>query len=143
MKTILSFACGLLFAIGLGLSGMTQPAIVKGFLNVTGQWDWRLMGVMIGAIGVHALTFRLIMKRTSPILDVRFHVPKIKIVNKKLIVGAALFGLGWGWAGICPGPGIVALASGKTPFVVFVLFMVLGIKLYQWLEPRLPQDLKD
>lgn len=143
MKIILSFVCGLLFAIGLGLSGMTQPAIVKGFLNVTGHWDWRLMGVMIGAIGVHALTFRLIMNRPSPILDVHFHVPKIKIINKKLIVGAALFGLGWGWAGICPGPGIVALASGKTPFIVFVIFMVLGIKLYQWLGPRLPQGLKD
>lgn len=143
MKTVVSFACGFIFALGLGLSGMTQPSIVKGFLDVTGQWDWQLMGVMIGAISVHALTYRLIMKRTSPILDVQFHVPKKTVISKKLILGAALFGLGWGWAGICPGPAIVALASGKTKIIVFVSSMMLGIKVFQWLEPRLPIGLKE
>lgn len=136
MKTYVSFACGLLFALGLGYSGMTQPHIVKGFLNVTGDWDWRLMGVMIGAIGVHVITYKFILKQPTPLLDSEFHVPKTNVINAKLLIGAALFGIGWGWTGICPGPGIVTLASGKLPFILFVLFMLVGMKLFQLFEAR-------
>lgn len=131
MSGLVSFIAGLLFALGLGYSGMTQPHVVRGFLDVFGDWDWRLMGVMIGAIGVHAVTYFLIKKRTSPVLEGSFHLPVTKELDKKLILGSAIFGLGWGWAGICPGPGIVSLASGHMAFIYFVGSMLIGMKIYQ------------
>lgn len=131
MKGFISLAVGLLFALGLGFSGMTQPHIVRGFLDVFGDWDWRLLGVMVGAIGVHALAYRFIMKREYPILETKFHVPSKKDIDARLILGAAIFGLGWGWTGICPGPGIVSLASGELAFVYFVASMLVGMKIFQ------------
>lgn len=127
---------GFIFAIGLGLSGMTQPHIVRGFLDVFGSWDWRLLGVMGGAIGIHAITYRLILKRSSPILDSKFQIPAKKSVDKRLILGATIFGLGWGWAGICPGPGLVALVSGNLAFLYFIGSMLLGMKAFQLIETK-------
>ncbi len=137
MKNIIALISGLIFALGLGLSEMVKPQVVKGFLDVFGDWDFRLMGVMMGAIGVHALTYRLILKRPSPLLDTKFHVPTRKDIDGRLIWGAVLFGLGWGWSGICPGPSLVALASGELSIVYFVVSMLLGMKLFQVLEPKL------
>lgn len=137
MKGFIAFLTGLLFALGLGVSGMTQPHIVRGFLDVFGHWDWRLLGVMAGAVGVHAVAYRLIIKRTSPLLDTKFQIPSRKDLDGKLIAGAVIFGLGWGWAGVCPGPGIVALASGERSFIYFVISMFLGMKIFQWLDARL------
>ena len=137
MKGLIALLSGLIFSIGLGFSGMTQPHIVRGFLDVTGSWDWRLMGVMIGAIGVHVITFRLILKRNSPVLAEKFLIPSRKDIDKRLILGAIIFGLGWGWAGICPGPGIVGLASLRSEFVVFILFMLLGMKMFQFSENKM------
>ena len=131
MKSVISFMVGILFALGLGVSGMTQTHIVRGFLDVFGAWDWSLMGVMIGAIGVHAVFYRLMSHRTSPLLDTKFYLPTKKDIDAKLILGAALFGLGWGWAGICPGPGIVSLASGEISFLYFIGSMLVGMKLFQ------------
>lgn len=136
MKNLISFIVGLLFAIGLGVSGMTQTHIVRGFLDVFGTWDWHLMGVMIGAIGVHAITYQLILKRKTPLLESKFYIPNRTDLDKKLIWGAALFGLGWGWAGICPGPGIVALASGNTNIMLFVLSMIVGMVLFKFIESK-------
>ncbi len=136
MKGLISLMMGILFAIGLGISGMTQPHIVHGFLDIFGEWDWRLMGVMIGAIAVHAITFRLIMKRPSPVLDTDFKLPTKKDFDAKLILGAMIFGIGWGWTGICPGPGIVSLASGNISFLYFVGSMLVGMKIFQLVEKR-------
>jgi uncharacterized membrane protein YedE/YeeE len=136
MRGLIAFLVGVLFALGLGMSGMTQPRIVRGFLDVLGQWDWRLMGVMIGAIGVHAIAFPLIMKKKSPLLDTEFKVPDKKHIDSRLVLGAIIFGLGWGWAGICPGPGIVALASGKMEFIYFIGSMLIGMKLYQLIDKK-------
>ena len=136
MKSLISYLVGVLFALGLGVSGMTQPHIVRGFLDVFGQWDWRLIGVMIGAIGVHAILFRIIITKPSPILDSRFQLPTKSKIDAKLIFGALIFGLGWGWAGICPGPGIVTLASGELPFFYFVGSMLVGMKLFQLVDKR-------
>jgi uncharacterized membrane protein YedE/YeeE len=133
MKGLVALVVGFLFALGLGMSGMTNPQIVKGFLDIFGEWDWRLAGVMIGAIGVHAVTFHFIMKRKTPVFDLEFHVPKSKVIDKELIIGAVLFGIGWGWAGICPGPAIVNLATGNKHIILFVTAMLLGMKLYQQL----------
>lgn len=137
MKNLIAFMVGLLFAVGLGISGMTQPHIVRGFLDLFGQWDWRLMGVMIGAIGIHYFAFKLIMKKNSPLLDTHFQVPQKKTIDGRLILGAIIFGLGWGWAGICPGPGIVGLASGKIQFIVFISSMLVGMKIFQLIDARL------
>jgi uncharacterized membrane protein YedE/YeeE len=141
MKGLIALVVGILFALGLGYSGMTQTHVVKGFLDVFGEWDWRLMGVMVGAIGVHAITFRLILKRSSPLLDADFHLPKKNEIDRKLIIGSVLFGLGWGWAGICPGPGIVSLASGETAFFYFVGSMLIGMKLFQMFENKTARNL--
>jgi uncharacterized membrane protein YedE/YeeE len=94
------------------------------------------MGVMAGAIGVHAITYRLILKRSSPILDTNFQLPSKRDFDARLILGAIIFGLGWGWTGICPGPAIVSLASGEKAFFYFVGSMMIGMKTFQLLETR-------
>ena len=136
MKEFVSFFSGIIFAIGLGISGMTNPKIVQGFLDVFGHWDYRLLGVMGGAISTHAFLYYLIKKRTKPILTNSFTIPTNKKIDKKLILGAALFGLGWGYSGICPGPGIVSLISGKISMLYFFLSMLFGMKIFQWIEKR-------
>ena len=136
MKGLVALVSGFLFAMGLGISGMTQPHIVRGFLDVFGAWDWRLIGVMGGAIAVHSITYRFILKRPSPILDAKFQLPTKKDIDTRLILGAIIFGLGWGWAGICPGPGIVAMASGDIAFLYFVGSMLIGMKVFQLLDTK-------
>ena len=136
MKGFVALISGFLFAMGLGISGMTQPHIVRGFLDVFGSWDWRLIGVMGGAIGVHTITYRLILKRSSPLLDSKFQLPTKKDIDKRLILGATIFGLGWGWAGICPGPGLVAMVSGNVVFLYFIGAMLIGMKVFQFIETK-------
>lgn len=131
MKGIVALLSGIIFALGLGLSGMTQPHIVRGFLDIFGEWDWRLLGVMAGAIGVHAVAYRLILRRHTPVLDSKFQLPSRKDIDKRLILGAVIFGLGWGWAGICPGPGVVSVVSGNNEFIYFIGAMLLGMKSFQ------------
>lgn len=137
MRGFIAFIVGFIFALGLGLSGMTQPHIVRGFLDVTGSWDWRLMGVMVGAIAIHAVTFRLILKRSSPLLDSNFHVPSKTLIDARLVIGAMIFGIGWGWTGICPGPGIVGLASGRSEFFYFVGAMIIGMITFQIIDSKI------
>jgi uncharacterized membrane protein YedE/YeeE len=136
MNGLVALISGFIFALGLGISGMTQPHIVRGFLDVFGSWDWRLIGVMAGAIAVHAITYRLILKRPSPILVSKFQVPTRKDIDMRLIMGAILFGLGWGWAGICPGPGLVSVFSGNMAFIYFIGAMLVGMKLFQIFEQK-------
>jgi len=137
MKNVIALMVGFIFALGLGLGGMTQVQNVRGFLDIFGAFNPALMGVMIGAIGVHSILYFLIMKRAVPLLDAKFHVPTRKDIDKKLLTGAAIFGIGWGWAGICPGPGIVALVSGNINILYFVLSMFVGMQLYKLLESKL------
>jgi len=120
-----AFLSGLLFAAGLGLSGMTRPDIVQGFFDVFGTWNPQLALVMAGAVGVNLLAFPRILKRDVPFWGDLFHVPTRKDIDKKLIGGAALFGLGWGAVGLCPGPALVSLGGGAT--VLFVFAMVVGM----------------
>jgi uncharacterized membrane protein YedE/YeeE len=137
MKNVIAFFVGFIFALGLGYSGMTQPHIVRGFLDFFGDWNIALVGVMAGAIILHAVVFALIKHRKSPLLDTQFYVPTRKDIDKKLITGAALFGLGWGWAGICPGPGIVSLASGEMGIILFVISMIVGMYFFKSIEKRI------
>lgn len=137
MKNFIAFIVGLIFALGLGISGMTQSQVVRGFLDVSGDWNYSLMGVMGGAIFVHSILYFFIRKRSSPLLDSHFHLPTRKDLDKRLILGAAMFGLGWGWAGICPGPGIVSLISGNSNIIIFVLFMLLGMGIFKFIEDKI------
>ena len=121
------FAAGLLFALGLGISGMTQPAKVVGFLDVTGDWKPELMFVMGGAIAVHFLAYRLVPRMSRPLFEPRFGVPSRRDVDPRLVGGALLFGAGWGLGGFCPGPGLVSLVSGQWQALVFVAAMVVGM----------------
>src|SRR5215469_6072133 len=129
-RLLVSFASGIVFALGLGISGMTRPVKVIGFLDFAGNWDASLAFVMIGAIAVYFTAYRLIRKRSAPLLAENFSVPERKDIDLKLIVGAAIFGAGWGLGGFCPGPAITSLASGATPVAVFVIAMGAGIYLH-------------
>jgi uncharacterized membrane protein YedE/YeeE len=106
---------------------MTQPAKVLAFLDVSGSWDPSLVFVMAGAIAVHFALSRWIRRRERPLLDVRFHLPTATGLDAKLVTGSALFGVGWGLGGFCPGPAIVALGSGAMVAIVFVAAMALGM----------------
>jgi len=122
-----SYMAGLVFALGLGLAGMTQPQKIIAILDLTGDWDPSLMFVMGGALAVHLVTYRLITKRKNPLFDSSFHIPDRSEINIRLVGGSALFGVGWGLSGFCPGPAIVSLVNLQTSTLVFVLSMVIGM----------------
>ncbi len=122
-----ALSSGVIFGFGLALAGMTRPEKVRGFLDFAGRWDPSLMFVMGGAVVVHALAYRLVLRRPSPLFAARFALPTRKDVDARLLVGAALFGLGWGLGGFCPGPGITSLVTGASSAVAFVLAMLAGI----------------
>lgn len=129
-QEVTAFLVGVLFAFGLLVSGMTQPDKVVGFLDFFGAWDPSLAFVMLGAIGVHFVTYRIVMKRPSPLLAGKFLVPTKRSIDKRLIVGSILFGVGWGLAGYCPGPALVSFVSMQWDVVVFVCSMTIGMLLY-------------
>jgi hypothetical protein len=129
-----SFLSGCIFAIGLGLSGMTQPAKVTAFLDFTGNWDPSLMFVMGGAVMVHAVLYRLIRRRATPLFFSVFATPTRRDIDLRLLGGAALFGVGWGLGGYCPGPALTSLVSGRMPVIIFVASMLGGMILYNVIE---------
>lgn len=137
MKALSFFLLGILFAIGLCISGMTQPAKVLGFLDVFGAWDPALMFVMGGAVLVNAVGYRLTVVRGHPLFTAAFEIPTRRDIDLPLVGGAVLFGIGWGMAGFCPGPALVAVASGSNDVFVFVAAMFAGFLLKELLiTPR-------
>ncbi len=134
MSLVLAAATGALFGAGLIVSGMTQPARVIGFLDVLGDWDPTLAFVMAGAAGVYAIAFRLVRRRMEPWFDIRFHVPDRRDIDRGLVLGAALFGAGWGLAGLCPGPSLVSAGAGSSGVLAFVAAMVAGTLLARQVE---------
>jgi uncharacterized membrane protein YedE/YeeE len=121
------FLSGTLFAVGLGVSGMTLPQKVIGFLDLGGHWDPSLAFVMAGSAGVYLLFYRWIKQRSSPLFDTEFHIPTRNDIDQRLLVGAALFGIGWGLVGLCPGPSMTALVSGHPEALIFFTAMVTGM----------------
>lgn len=131
-QSITAFVVGLLFGFGLCLSRMVDPAVVVGFADITGTWDPRLLFVMAGALAVAMISFPLIMKYCrQPVCDARFYVPENRAIDKRLIIGAVIFGVGWGLGGVCPGPAITALAFGLRDAWVFLAAMTCGMWLYK------------
>jgi uncharacterized protein len=136
MHRISEFLIGLLFGIGLLLSGMTDPGKVIGFLDLAGAWDPSLALVMGGAILVGLFAFGIARKRTSSFLGTTMHLPDSRDIDRRLVAGSLLFGIGWGLAGFCPGPALVSLGSGQPKAVVFVLAMLAGMMIFELAERR-------
>lgn len=123
------FFSGLLFALGLGISGMTLPQKVLAFLDIAGDWDPSLALVMIGSAGIYMVLHRPIVKLSSPLFDTSFHLPTGTDIDPKLVTGAALFGIGWGMVGFCPGPAVTALVSLNDKVLIFFVAMLVGMYL--------------
>ncbi len=124
-----ALAAGLLFGIGLALAGMTDPSVVLGFLDLAGRWNPALLFVMGGAVTVTFIGYRLAFARGAPLFAPRFMLPALAHIDAPLVVGAALFGLGWGLAGYCPGPVLASLVSLNTGVLLFVVAMAVGMLL--------------
>ena len=135
-RLIVALFSGMLFGLGLAVSGMVSPTKIIGFLDIAGDWDPTLAFVMGGALLITIPAFRLILKRSRPILADGFALPTKSALDARLLGGAALFGVGWGLAGFCPGPAVTALATGLAPVFAFVTAMMVGMALYQWLFER-------
>lgn len=127
MKAWSAFAAGILFGLGLTLSGMSDPLKVLGFLDVSGNWIPDLALVMGGALVVSLAATPWVLKRAAPRFATQFHVPAIRTIDKRLAIGAMLFGIGWGLSGYCPGPAVVSLLYGYETTMIFCLAMIAGM----------------
>ncbi len=134
MYALSSFIAGLVFGIGLIMSGMVNPAKVLGFLDLAGAWDPSLALVMAGAVVVGAIAFALAGKRVSTLLGTPMALPATRVLDARLVLGSLAFGVGWGLAGFCPGPALVALGAGKVKAVVFVAAMLAGMLVFEFAE---------
>jgi len=139
MFVAIAFLAGLVFGIGLLLSGMADPAKVLGFLDLAGDWDPSLALVMAGAIAVAAGGFAVARRRAKSLLGAPIKLPTKRTIDRRLIVGSTLFGAGWGLAGFCPGPALVALGMGEAKAIVFVVAMLAGMGLFALIEARRPR----
>ncbi len=138
MKNSLSaWLVGFIFALGLGLSRMTQPQKVIGFLDIFGAWDPSLAFVMIGSILVHFISYKFILKRPVPLFSSAWHVPTSKEITPSLVVGSITFGIGWGLGGYCPGPAITSLASLQLRPIVFIISMLVGMFLFKMVDAKM------
>lgn len=132
MNRVVEFVVGLLFGMGLILSGMTDPGKVLGFLDVAGAWDPSLAFVMGGAIAVAFFAFALARRRTTAFLGDAMHLPGTAPIDRRLLMGSLVFGVGWGLAGFCPGPAVVAAGAGVTEALVFTLAMIAGMAVHEF-----------
>ena len=134
MKITIALVAGLVFGLGLSLGGMTQPSVVLGFLDLFGAWDPRLMFVMGGAVLTTAIGYRLVFRRGQPLFEPSFQLPTARKFDARLVGGAALFGIGWGIAGYCPGPALASLTAATPSLLVLVAMIVIG----WWLAAKIP-----
>jgi uncharacterized membrane protein YedE/YeeE len=134
MAPLFAFVAGLVFGLGLIVAGMANPAKILGFLDITGKWDPSLVLVMAGAIAVGLVAFALARRRTVSVLGLPMTLPSASSLDARLVGGSLVFGIGWGLAGFCPGPGIVALGAGYTKAAVFVAAMLLGMGAFELIQ---------
>jgi uncharacterized protein len=142
IRGVLAFLAGLLFAGGLAISGMTRPAKVIGFLDPLGGWDPSLALVMVGAIGVHALAYLVAARLPRPLVgEAAWRLPPGRPIDRRLVAGAVVFGVGWGLGGVCPGPALTAVWGGSLQMVVFVGAMVAGMGVFElWSRRAMTAD---
>ena len=137
MKTnLVALLSGIIFGLGLALSQMIDPNKVLNFLDVTGNWDPSLAFVMMGALAVTMLSFRFILKRPAPVLESGFHVSKQLVITRPLLLGAGLFGIGWGMSGYCPGPAVASLGLLSVEGVVMVVAIYAGFFSHRWFAKK-------
>lgn len=126
MKALIPLAAGIIFGLGLLVSGMNNPAKVRGFLDVFGDWQPALMAVMVAAIAIFALAYALSNRMKQPWFHTIFHRPRLTVLDKRLFIGAALFGMGWGMVGLCPGPALLNIMTGQEDILIFILALLVG-----------------
>ena len=136
MLIFTSLLAGLVFGVGLIVSGMANPAKVLGFLDLTGAWDPSLALVMAGAIGISFFAFLFAKKRSHSLMGADMKLPTGRSIDRRLVIGSTLFGIGWGVAGFCPGPGLVALGMGEVKALIFVAAMLAGMAVFELFENR-------
>ena len=142
MQLLIAFGTGLVFGIGLLVSGLANPAKVLAFLDLGGAWDPSLLFTMGGAVAVAAVAFRSARQRGRTLLGAAIRLPVATGIDRRLVLGSVVFGIGWGLAGFCPGPAIASLAAGSTKPLLFVLAMVTGMGIFElaeWLRRRYPE----
>ena len=140
MRPLAGLVAGLVFGLGLALSGMMNPARVLGFLDITGPWDPSLAFVLVGAVAVSAGGVAIARRSARPLFAVRFNWPETRRLDRRLILGAAIFGIGWGLAGLCPGPAIAGLDLGLGKSVLFVTSMLAGMAVMRATVAYRPQS---
>ncbi|MFM9968885.1 MAG: DUF6691 family protein [Burkholderiales bacterium] len=136
MSALLQFVIGMVFGLGLVIAGMSNPAKVLNFLDLAGTWDPSLALVMVGAITVALIGYRLVLARPRPIFADIFHLPNAKEIDSPVVIGPAIFGIGWGLAGFCPGPAFTALSGVSAAAVLFVIAMLIGMYAAQRLSAK-------
>ncbi len=140
MAVVVQFAIGLVFGLGLVIAGMSNPAKVLNFLDIgairSGGWDPSLAFVLAGAIAVTFIGFRLVLRAAQPVFGESFHLPGKTGIDARIVIGPAIFGVGWGLAGFCPGPAFTALATGGGAALMFVVAMMAGMGAARWLANR-------
>ncbi|MEM8563321.1 MAG: DUF6691 family protein [Pseudomonadota bacterium] len=136
MKAFVGLVCGLIFGAGLAMSGMTNTAVVLGFLDIAGPWNPTLGFVMAGAVLVSLVGFQIVLRMQRPVLNRRFTLPKSTLIDGRLLLGAAIFGIGWGIYGYCPGPAMAALGYLDHKTGIFVVMMLIGMALANKLTSR-------
>jgi uncharacterized membrane protein YedE/YeeE len=127
MRLVSTYLIGLIFGVGIALSGMANPAKVLNFFDVASTWDPSLIFVMGGAVTVAFVGYRIVLRRPAPIIDAKFHLPDNPRIDARLLGGSALFGVGWGIAGFCPGGALPALGTGRIEVFAFVAALIVGI----------------
>ena len=138
MQIFTALLAGLVFGLGLIVSGMANPAKVLGFLDLAGAWDPSLGLVMAGAVGVAAVAFASARSRAVSFIGAEMRLPTASHIDRRLVLGSIVFGIGWGIAGFCPGPGLVALGMGEVKALIFVAAMLTGMAVFEWRERRPP-----
>jgi len=141
MQALASFLCGLIFGSGLMISGMTQPAKVLGFLDVFGHWDPTLAFVMAGALAISSVGYALARRQIRPVIAAQHFWPKRTDIDRSLVVGSMLFGIGWGLAGLCPGPALENLASLSPRVFIFIMAMIAGMSVLDLWQRRVPSTI--
>ena len=136
MQPLVSLVAGVVFGLGLAVAEMTNPLKVLDFLDLAGNWDPSLAFVMGGAVLVTLVAFRFVLRRPVPLYGDRFHLPTLTQLDRKLLGGAALFGIGWGLAGYCPGPALATILSGNSETWLFVPAMLVGGAVQRWQNRR-------
>lgn len=136
MRLLSAFAIGLIFGLGIAISGMINPAKVLNFFDIAGTWDPSLAFVMGGALAVAIPGYRLVFRRPAPMLDVRFQLPDTRVIDRRLVLGSATFGVGWGIAGFCPGGALPAIGTGRPEVFIFIAALIGGLFIARGLQAR-------